>query len=45
MFPFETWEQCTFFFENFAVNLNPVNVVARALVVRIRIECLGLWRI
>ena len=31
MFPFETWEQGTFFSENVAVNLYLVSVVARAL--------------
>ena len=29
-FPFETCEQCTFFWENVAVNLQPIRVVARA---------------
>ena len=30
LFPFETCEQCTFFSEKVAVNLNPMTVVARA---------------
>ena len=30
LFPFEIWEQCTFFSENVAVKLDPVKVVARA---------------
>ena len=30
LFPFEIWEQCTFFSENIAVKLYPVKVVARA---------------
>ena len=29
LFPFETSDQCTFFSENFAVNLYSVRVVAR----------------
>ena len=30
MFPFGTWDQCTFFSENVALNLYPVKVAARA---------------
>ena len=32
LFPFETWEQCTFSSENFALNFYPAKVLACAFI-------------